>query len=67
MIVLEAHVKLSVNLGSLPENAWKTRQGLNGQYRRVYYQLGLAFGPGGIEWRFLHEGKVIGSVECQYS
>ena len=60
-------MKLSVNLGSLPESAWKTRQGLNGQYRRVYYQLGLAFGPGGIEWRFLHEGKVIGSVECQYS
>jgi hypothetical protein len=67
MIGLKAHVKLSINLGSLPDEAWQTRRGLSGQYRRVYYQLGLAFGPGGIDWRFLYKGKVIGSVDCEYS
>jgi hypothetical protein len=67
IIGLTAHVKLSVNLESLPPEAWETRRGVSGKYRRVRYHLGLSFGPGGIEWRFLYEGKVIGSVECEYS
>jgi hypothetical protein len=67
IVGLKAHVKLSVNLERLPPEAWEVRQGVSGKYRRVRYHLGLSFGPGGIEWRFLYQGKVIGSVECQYS
>jgi hypothetical protein len=64
---LKAQVKLSVNLECLPSEAWEVRQGVSGKYRRVRFQLGLSFGPGGIEWRFLYKGKVIGSVQCEYS
>jgi hypothetical protein len=28
--------------------------------------MGLVFGVGGLEFRALHEGKVIGSVDCDY-
>lgn len=62
------HVKLSVDLAKLPADAWEKRWSKSGgAYRRVRYQLGLNFGPGGIEWRFLYKGKVIGSVNCDYS
>jgi hypothetical protein len=64
---LKAQVKLSVNLECLPSEAWEVRQGVSGKYKRVRFQLGLSFGPGGIEWRFLYKGKVIGSVQCEYS
>ena len=66
IVVLKLHVRLSVDLQKLPSDAWEKRRGVSGEYRRFRYQLGLGFGAGGIEWQFLHKGKVIGSVDCQY-
>jgi len=66
ILVLKLHVKLSVDLEKLPADAREKRKGVGGQYCRFRYQLGLSFGAGGIEWRFLHNGKIIGSVDCQY-
>jgi len=64
--VMKQGVKLTVDLKNLPQSAWDIRKGVNGAYRRVRYDLGLAFGAGGIEWRFLYKGKVMGSVTCDY-
>jgi hypothetical protein len=54
-------------LRDLPRDAWESKVGLSGEYVRVRYHLGLSFGAGGIEWRFLHNGTVIGAVDCQYT
>jgi hypothetical protein len=67
IVALKMHVSLSVDLNKLPPEAWEKRKGLKGEYHRVRYYLGLTFGAGGIEWRFLYQGKVIGSAECKYS
>jgi hypothetical protein len=64
---MKIQVKLTVNLNKLPPSAWEVRKGATGNYRRVRYDLGLSFGAGGIEWRFLHKGKVMGSVATDYS
>lgn len=66
IVVLKLHVKLTVNLQKLPSDAWENRRGVRGEYRRFRYQLGLRLVAGGIEWQFLHKGKIIGSVDCQY-
>lgn len=63
---VEPHVRLSVDLTKLPASAWERLHGASGKYYRVHYILGLSFGPGGIEWRFLYDGQVLGSVDCQY-
>ena len=66
---LQVYVRLSVDLTQLPPSAWELRWGTGNvqRYRRVYYHLGLHFGPGGIEWRYMHDGKIIGSVDCEYT
>ena len=66
ILALKLHVKLSVNLRDLPSDAWERHRGVRGEYHRVRYTLGLVFGAGGIEWRFLHKGTIIGSVDCEY-
>jgi len=67
MTGLQIYVALSVNLRNLPPEAWQKRTALTGgNYLRVQYQLGLSFGAGGIEWRFMYKDKVIGAVDCQY-
>jgi hypothetical protein len=66
ILVMKMHVRLTVDLNKIPENAWEKRQGTHGAYRRVQYELGLSFGAGGIEWRFLYNGKIMGSVACEY-
>jgi hypothetical protein len=66
ILVMKSQVKLTVDLKNLPQSAWEVRKGVNGSYTRVRYDLGLAFGAGGIEWRFLYEGKVMGSVMSDY-
>jgi hypothetical protein len=65
-LVLKMQARLSVDLGQLPVDAWESRRGRTGPYRRVHYHLGLLFGAGGIEWQLLHNGKVMTSVECEY-
>ena len=68
ILVLKMQVRLSVDLEKLPADAWENRKGIDGHfYRRYHYHLGLSFGAGGIEWRFLYKNKVIGSVTCKYS
>jgi hypothetical protein len=63
---MKHQVMLTVDLKNLPRSAWEVRKGMNGSYRRVRYELGLTFGAGGIEWRFLYQGKVMGSVKSDY-
>lgn len=66
ILVMKMHINLTVDLGKLPPDAWERKEGVRGTYRRVQYELGLSFGAGGIEWRFLYKGKVMGSVKCEY-
>jgi hypothetical protein len=55
-----------VNLRSLPTGAFEKKSGPKGDYYSVRYQIGLIFGPGGIEFRCLYKGQVYGSVDCDY-
>jgi hypothetical protein len=55
-----------VDLRQLPKEAFSEEIGPKGKYYKVSYTIALAFGPGGIEFKFLHHGKVIGSVDCDY-
>jgi hypothetical protein len=44
-----------------------TRQPRGGdEYWRVDYDLGLHFGPGGIEFRLVYDGEVRSVATCQY-
>ena len=55
-----------MNLRTLPNDAFEKRLGPHGEYYRVYFDIGLAFGPGGIEFKFLYKKNVVGSLECDY-
>ena len=57
---------LSVDLRKLPKDALRKDSGPSGEFYRVDYDLGITFGPGGIEFKFLHNGKVMGLVEADY-
>jgi hypothetical protein len=47
-------------------NDWVWRQGPHQGYYAVEFAIGLVFGPGGIEFKFIHDGRVVGYVECDY-
>lgn len=57
---------LTVDLRKLPPDAITERKGPKGTYYRVDYDLGVKFGAAGIEFSFLHLGKVIGHVDASY-
>ena len=57
---------LSVDLRKLPKDVITKSSGPGGEYYRVDYDLGITFSAGGIEFRFLHEGKVMGFVDADY-
>jgi hypothetical protein len=63
---LKLQRRLTVNLRNIPNWAFYKRVGPYGEYYGVEYELGLVFGPSGIEFRLLYGGKVVGSVDCDY-
>ena len=66
MIALKKLCKLEVNLRTLPEDAFHAKSGPLGDYYEARFAMGLVFGAGGLEFRALYEGNVIGSVDCDY-
>lgn len=66
IVDMNVHVRLTVDLRTVPEKAHVNGIGEFGPFSRVSYSLGLSFGAGGIELRLLSDGKVVGSVECEY-
>jgi hypothetical protein len=63
---LKKHCQITVDLRNLPKEAFKDKIGPNGKFYQVNYVIALSFGPGGIEFKFLYHGKVMGSVDCNY-
>lgn len=61
------HCVFTVDLRKLPSDAFQKKIGPSGEYYEVRYQIGLIFGPGGIELRYLYKGKIMGSVDCDYT
>lgn len=58
---------LTVDLRDLPSDAIASRTGPKGLYFRVDYDLGISFGPAGIEFKLLYQGKMVGHVDAKYS
>ena len=58
---------LKINLRDLPKAAIYKRKGPSGPYYGVSYDIGLVFGAGGIEFRFLYDNKIAGAIECDYA
>jgi hypothetical protein len=60
--------KLTVDLRKLPKDAFKEfRSRHSGKYYKVTYTMGLTFGGGGLEFKFLYGGQVMGAVAADYS
>lgn len=70
LIILSLAIKqlttLTVDLRKLPKDAFYKRMGPKGEYYGVSYQVGITFGAGGIEFRFLYKGTAVGSVNTDY-
>ena len=66
IIDITEQCRLTVNLRDIPASGFSRRSGQKGEYYRVKFSLGLMFGPGGIEFSFIHDGRVVGSVTCDY-
>lgn len=58
--------RLTVDLRNIPASGFKRKTGPKGEYYQVYFSLGVMFGPGGIEFSFIHDGRVVGTVTCDY-
>jgi hypothetical protein len=57
-----------VDLRKLPNDAFKEfKSRRSGKYVKVEYVIGLTFGGGGLEFKFLYRGKVMGTVTSDYS
>ena len=63
---LKTLCSLRVNLRDIPASSFSKRQGPKGAYYHVGFELGFVFGPGGMEFKFIHKGKVIGFVNSDY-
>lgn len=55
-----------LDLRILPEEAFESKLGGKGIYYETYFMLGIELGPGGIEFRAVYNGEIIGSVQCNY-
>ncbi len=66
MVALKKLCKLEVDLRALPKDAFHAKTGPLGDYYEAKFAMGLVFGAGGLEFRALYEGKVIGSVDSDY-
>jgi len=63
---LKKHCTVTGDLRQLPASEFHKGTGPEGEYYKVVFSLGLVFGAGGIEFRFLSQGKVIGAANCGY-
>jgi hypothetical protein len=63
---LKKHVTLTVDLKKIPSRRWSSKMGNFGEYYCCSFDLGVTFGAGGIGFQFLHDGKILGSVDCSY-
>lgn len=63
---LRKHCTLRADLRKVPASGVWKGHGPQGGYYTVSFDLGLSFGAGGIEFRILYGGKILGSVECAY-
>ena len=66
MFIVTSLCSLSVDLRKLPKDVITRSSGPGGEFYRVDYDLGVTFSPAGIEFKFLHEGKVMGFVDADY-
>jgi hypothetical protein len=57
---------LSADLRKLPVEAFSKQKGERGQYYQISYELGVMFGPAGIDFRLMYQGKVVGFVDSEY-
>jgi hypothetical protein len=64
--VVTEQCRLTVNLRDIPASGFKRKTGPKGEYYRVHFSLGVMFGPGGIEFSFIYDRMVVGSVTCDY-
>jgi hypothetical protein len=58
--------RLTVNLRDIPASGFKRKTGPKVEYYKVHFSLGVMFGPGGIEFSFIYDRMVVGSVTCDY-
>ena len=54
------------DLRQLPASEFRKGTGPEGEYYKVGFSLGLVFGAGGIEFKFLSQGTVIEAANCGY-
>src|SRR5271170_4565928 len=54
------HCEMVVDLREIPVRGFHKKNGPQGRYYTVAFELGLVFGAGGIEFRFLFEGTILG-------
>jgi hypothetical protein len=45
----------------------RERKGVKEIYYQVEYDLGIVFGPAGIEFKFLYQGRVMSSAGVKYA
>lgn len=57
---------LKLDLKTLPPNAMSRQTRGGSEYWRVDYDLGLYFGPAGIEFRLVYEGQIRSLVNSDY-
>jgi hypothetical protein len=60
------HCQLQMDFKNFPLDAFVRKIGARGAYYEIEYSVGLVLGPGGIEFRAMYKGNVVGSVECDY-
>ena len=66
-LAIMEHGKVTLNLREFPSEAvFEGYRDESSVYYSITHSIGLMFGPGGIELKICHEGKIIASVESDY-
>jgi hypothetical protein len=60
-------VTVKGDLRKLPKTAFKEVKGPKGKICRVSYNLGIHFGAGGMDFRFIYNKEVLGEAKAEYS
>lgn len=66
MPTVSRYCKLSVNLKILPRDAITRKEGVEGPSHRATFTLGLSFGPTGVEFKLLYQGRELASLDPDY-